>query len=109
MKRIGAPAARESRVSNMPNSDRTGRVNKENSRDEYLSEGLIAENDIVIEQIIENVNNTPLGQVLKRIANLPEMRQKKVLDVRHSLAEGQYDFNNRLDIALDKVLEELTS
>ena len=95
----------------MPNSDRTERlkVERECSRAEYFGEDLVADNDIMIEQILENVNNTPLGQVLKRVASLPEVRQKKVLDVRRGLADGRYDLNNRLDMALDKVLEELTS
>ena len=93
----------------MPSSDRTERlkVETECSRAEYFGEDLVAENDIIIEQILENVNNTPLGQVLKRVASLPEVRQKKVLDVRRSLADGQYDMNDRLDMALDKILEEL--
>jgi hypothetical protein len=55
------------------------------------------------------MNNTPLGQVVKKIAQLPEVRQKKILDVRHSLSNGSYDINDRLDTALDKVLEELTA
>ncbi|MGD9109838.1 MAG: flagellar biosynthesis anti-sigma factor FlgM [Phycisphaerales bacterium] len=94
----------------MPSSDYTERLEVEKgcSRTEYLGENLVADNDFLIEQILENVNNTPLGQVLKRIASLPEVRQEKVLDVRRSLADGRYDLNDRLDMALDRVLEELT-
>jgi hypothetical protein len=62
-----------------------------------------------MEQILDNLNNTPIGRVLKRIASLPEVRRRKVLDVRRRLTEGQYDLNECLDIALDKVLEELTA
>jgi negative regulator of flagellin synthesis FlgM len=47
--------------------------------------------------------------VLKRIASLPEIRKEKVLDVRRQLTEGKYDLNERLEIALDKVLENLTA
>ena len=64
--------------------------------------------DLVMEQILENINTTPLGQVLKKIACLPEVSRKKVLGVRQQLTEGKYDFNDRLDIALDKVIEDLT-
>lgn len=94
----------------MPSSDYTERleVEKECSRTEYLGENLVADNDFLIEQILENVNNTPLGQVLKRIASLPEVRREKVLDVRRNLADGRYDLSDRLDMALDRVLEELT-
>ncbi|MEN6578279.1 MAG: flagellar biosynthesis anti-sigma factor FlgM [Phycisphaerales bacterium] len=62
---------------------------------------------MVMEQIIENINNTPLGQVLKRIASLPEVRRQKVLHLRRQITEGKYDLADRLDIALDKVLEDL--
>jgi len=61
-----------------------------------------------MEQILESINNTPIGQVLKRIASLPEVRKEKVLDLRRKITKGQYDLNERLDIAVDKVLEQLT-
>ena len=60
-----------------------------------------------MEQILENVHNTPLGQVLKRIASLPEVRQEKVLHLRRQITEGEYDLAERLEMALDKVLEDL--
>ena len=54
-----------------------------------------------------SLNTTPIGQVLKKIAILPEVRAQKVLNVRQQLTEGEYDLNERLDVALDKVLEDL--
>ncbi len=72
------------------------------------TEQLKAENDVVMEQILSNINSTPLGRVLKKIASLPELRRRKVLGVRRQLTEGAYDLDNRLDVVVDKVLEELT-
>ncbi len=72
-----------------------------------LDMDLTQDRDMVMEQIIENINNTPLGQVLKRIASLPEVRRQKVLHLRRQITAGQYDLSDRLDIALDKVLEDL--
>ena len=63
--------------------------------------------DIVMEQILKNLNTTSIGQVLKKIASLPEIRQEKVLGIRQKLTAGKYDVNDRLDNALDKVLEDL--
>ena len=65
--------------------------------------------DIMMEQILENIHTTPIGQLLKKIASLPEVRQEKILDVRQQLTEGKYDLNERLDVAIDRVLEHLTS
>ncbi|MBN2456423.1 MAG: hypothetical protein JXB29_07825 [Sedimentisphaerales bacterium] len=70
---------------------------------------LAKDKDLVMEQILENINSTPIGQVLKKIASLPQGRREKVLDVRQRLTEGKYEINERLDIALEKVLEELIS
>jgi len=64
--------------------------------------------DLLMEQILENINNTPIGQVLKRIACLPEVRREKVLDIRRRINEGTYDLNGQLDEVIERVLEELT-
>jgi len=72
-----------------------------------LDMGLSQDKDMVMEQILENINHTPLGQVLKRIASLPEVRRQKVLRLRRQITEGRYDVADRLDMALDKVLEDL--
>jgi hypothetical protein len=74
-----------------------------------VEEGIAPDKDLLMEQILENINTTPIGQVLKRIASLPEVRKEKVLEVRRRLTEGRYDLNGRLDVALDKVLEDLTT
>ena len=65
--------------------------------------------DDVMEQILAGIGGTPIGQVLQRIAALPEVSQDHVLDVRQRISEGTYDLNDRLDLALDRVLEDLTA
>ena len=72
-----------------------------------LDMDLSADKDLVMEQILENINNTPLGQVLKSIAALPEVRRRKVLHLRRQITEGRYDVSERLEMALDRVLEDL--
>ncbi len=82
----------------------TNRYQQNNSSDK-----LNADKDLMMEQILENINTTPVGRILKKIAALPEVRRKKVLNIRRQLTEGQYDLNERLDVALDKVIEDLTA
>jgi hypothetical protein len=84
----------------MPSFDSNSRLEDDN---------LLAEQDLLMEQILENINTTPIGQVLKKIATLPEVRKEKVLDLRQQLSKGKYRLNERLDIALDRVLEDLTA
>ena len=63
--------------------------------------------DDLMEAILDNLNNTPIGRVLKRISELPEIRRGKVLELRKQLTEGKYELSDRLDYALDRVLEDL--
>jgi len=72
-----------------------------------LEADLSQDKDMVMEQILDNIHHTPLGQVLKKIAEMPEVRRKKVLQLRREITEGKYDVSDRLDMALDKVLEDL--
>ena len=93
----------------MPDFDCNGRLERNNRQVRPTEESFAPDKDLVMEQILENINTTPIGQVLKKIAALPEVRKDKILDVRRRLTQGDYDLNVRLDIALDKVLEHLTS
>ena len=74
---------------------------------ESVFEDLIADDDLLMEQILDNMNSTPLGQVLKKIAVMPEVRKQKVLKVRQQLTKGRYNLTERLDLALEKVLDDL--
>lgn len=93
----------------MPHFDINGRFGSQNGQGDSLDESLAPDEDLIMEQILDNLNTTPIGKVLKRIASLPEVRKKKVLDVRRQLTEGKYDLSSRLDVALDKALEDLTT
>ena len=93
----------------MPRFDGDELFEDRNHQADFVDENLVAEQDLLMEQILENINTTPIGQVLKKIASLPEIRKEKVLEVRRQLNKGKYDLNGRLDIALDRVLELLTT
>jgi hypothetical protein len=72
-----------------------------------ILDGLTADDDLLMEQILNNMNSTPIGLVLKTIAVLPEVSRQKVLRVRREITEGKYNLNERLDLALEKVLDDL--
>jgi hypothetical protein len=93
----------------MPNFDCNTRFESEDRQVNPMEGSLAPDKDLMMEQILENIHTTPIGQVLKKIASLPEVRKEKILDVRRQLTEGKYDLNERLDVALDKVLEYLTA
>ena len=72
-----------------------------------MFESLSIDDDLLMEQILENMNSTPIGKVLKNIAALPDVSREKVLRVRREITEGKYDLEERLDMALEKVLDDL--
>jgi len=65
--------------------------------------------DVVMEHILENMNTTPQEEALRRITSLPDIRRDKVLDIRRQLREGTYEVADRLDEAIDRVLEAITT
>jgi len=93
----------------MQKSDFNNRFEKKHRQINTNDVNLTPDEDFIMEQILENLNTTPIGQVLNKIASLPEVRKEKVLDVRRQISEGKYELNERLDVALDRVLEELTT
>jgi anti-sigma28 factor (negative regulator of flagellin synthesis) len=94
----------QTEVSGMPKNERN-----QNPQNFSSQPDLSSDKDQVMEQILDNVNNTPLGQVLKRIGSLPEVRQKKVLNIRKEITRGQYGVDDRLDAAIDRVLEDIVN
>ena len=46
-------------------------------------------------------------EALERVATRPDLRIEKVRRVRRQLAEGRYPVSKGLDIAADRLLEEL--
>jgi len=93
----------------MPSFDSNNRFETEERQANAEAGSLAPGNDLMLEQILENMYATPIGRVLRKIASLPEVRREKILDVRRQLTEGKYDLNERLDIAIDKVLEKFTT
>jgi len=91
----------------MTNPDSNGFVKDSEQWVDPLEMDLSHDKDVIMEQILENINRTPLGQVLKRIACLPEVRQQKVLRLRRQITAGRYDLTERLDEVVDRVLEDL--
>ncbi len=93
----------------MSDFDSSSRFKGQNRQVDTVDDSLAPDRDFIMEQILENLNTTPIGKVLKKIASLPDGRKEKVLDVRQQLTEGKYELNEYLDVALDKVLEDLTA
>ena len=65
--------------------------------------------DALMKQILKNLNTPSPEEVLKRIASLANIRRGKVLEIRRQLMQGTYEVADRLDTALDRVLEAIAA
>ncbi len=54
----------------------------------------------------DRVEISPLGQMLDGIGRLPEIRHEKVAEIRQQIASGTYETPEKLDLALDRLLDE---
>ena len=66
------------------------------------------DSDFLAESLLENMNASPLGKLLRVIGTLPEVRYEKVHRARRLIHQpDSAELDARMDVALDRVLEEL--
>ena len=55
----------------------------------------------------DHVEISPLGQMLDGIDRIPDIRQEKVDEIRRQIAANAYESPEKLELALDRMLDEL--
>lgn len=63
--------------------------------------------DSLVDKLIDSMQSSPLGRLLKVISTLPEVRQEKVEQARRQIHQPEECWDVKMDLALDRVLEEL--
>jgi negative regulator of flagellin synthesis FlgM len=56
----------------------------------------------------DQVEISPLGRMLDGIGDLPEIRYDRVEEIRRQIAAGDYETIDKLETALDRLLDELS-
>lgn len=86
------------------------RLAERKSRDSvHLAEPDVwAESDFPTERVLKHMETNPLGKLLELIAALPDVRYEKIEHARKQLSLSEEALDARLDVALDRMLEELT-
>lgn len=56
----------------------------------------------------DQVEISPLANMLDGIDRLPEIRHERVEEIRRQIADGVYETPEKLEIALDRLLDELS-
>jgi hypothetical protein len=65
------------------------------------------ETDVLVEKLFDSMQCSPLGKLLKVISALPEVRMEKVEHARQQVQLSDECLESKMDLALDRVLEEL--
>jgi negative regulator of flagellin synthesis FlgM len=55
----------------------------------------------------DEVQISSVGQLLGRLADIPDVRAGRVAELRAAILEGRYESEDKLSLALDKLLEEI--
>ncbi len=55
----------------------------------------------------DRVEISELAAFLSRLAELPEARARKIVDVRNAIQAGTYETVEKLDVATERLLEDL--
>ena len=56
----------------------------------------------------DQVEISPLGRMLDGIARLPEIRHEKVEAIRREIAAGTYDTDEKFELALDRMMDDIS-
>jgi negative regulator of flagellin synthesis FlgM len=57
--------------------------------------------------IQDELHISDAGRAAEQLGNIPEIRQDRVDSIRAQIAAGTYDTPEKLDIALDRLLDEI--
>jgi negative regulator of flagellin synthesis FlgM len=58
-------------------------------------------------QIADEVDISEAAQFMEQIQQMPEMREDRVEAVRLQIAEGTYETSDRLNAAIERLLDEI--
>ena len=56
----------------------------------------------------DRVEISPIGRMLDGVSRLPEIRHEKVEEIRNQIAAGVYETPEKLELALDRMIDELS-
>lgn len=57
--------------------------------------------------ISDQLDISPAGQMLDKLSQLPDIRQDRVNQIRAAIAQGTYETDDKLNVALNRLLDEI--
>jgi len=56
---------------------------------------------------VDEVSLSPEASLVSQVREMPDIRADKVADIRAQIARGTYETDEKLNVALDRMLDEL--
>ena len=56
---------------------------------------------------VDQLDISPEAQILSQVRDIPEIRADRVAEIRAAIDAGAYETEDKLDIALDRLLDEI--
>jgi negative regulator of flagellin synthesis FlgM len=56
---------------------------------------------------VDELDLSDAGQLAARVHDLPEIRADRVAELRRQIAAGNYETDEKLNVALDRLLDEI--
>jgi negative regulator of flagellin synthesis FlgM len=56
---------------------------------------------------VDQLDISPEADMVSRTRDIPDIRQERVDSIRQQIAAGTYDTNEKLDLALSRLLDEI--
>jgi len=58
-------------------------------------------------QIVDQIDISEAAQLVEQVRQLPDIREDRVEAVRQQIAAGTYDTSDKLDAAIERLLDEI--
>lgn len=58
-------------------------------------------------QIADEVDISDAARLVEQVQQMPEMREDRVEAVRRQIADGAYETNDKLNVAIERLLDEI--
>ncbi len=58
-------------------------------------------------QIVDQIDISEAAQLVEQVRQLPDIREDRVEAVRQQIAAGTYDTSEKLDAAIERLLDEI--
>ena len=73
----------------------------------HNSQAVRSSDALAPDQMGDTLELSDAGQIAAQIAELPDVRQDRIAEIRQAIAQGGYESQEKISVAVDKLLDEI--